>query len=378
MLEHDSKMCKIDLLCFFQIIKREKKIIGIFAGVFFFTSLIYAIFATPIFTAKILINPPKLSDASLNLSNVLGNLTTLSSFGGGLLAKSDLDITVAMLNTNALKDIVIKKFNLVKYYEDSDIDNVRAKLSNVVAFTPDLKSGFLAISVEDKNPKLGAEIANYYVMALGKLISDIGYNYTHQRLIFFGDQLQQNKKMLGVAEENLKYFNKAHGIIAGQQTGVIISLVTQLQARLVVSETQLKAMSLYATSKNPDYEKLQSEINGIKKQLLSLNNSNIIDDKIAIPSGLAMEFQQQYLHLMREYQMYDEIYRFMLKQYELRKIDQVSERIPAAIQVIDTAQVPIHKSHPRRLLIVVSTTFLGLLLSFIYLLIINRKLVVRE
>ena len=46
---------------------------------------IYAFMATPIFTAKTIINPPKLSDAGAGLGQALGGLTLALNGGGGFL-----------------------------------------------------------------------------------------------------------------------------------------------------------------------------------------------------------------------------------------------------------------------------------------------------
>ena len=69
-------------------------------------------------------------------------MQTISGGGGGLLAKTDADIAIAMLNTPAIKKMVIKNFNLEKLFKAGDIEAAQATLAGKVKFIPDVKSGF--------------------------------------------------------------------------------------------------------------------------------------------------------------------------------------------------------------------------------------------
>lgn len=372
---------EIDLSKVYLVVKENKKQIGIFTGITTFLAILYCIFATPIYTAKTIINPPKLTDAGSGVSQLLGGMAGLSLGGGGFLSqKTDADVVIAMLNTNQLKDMVINKFNLIKYYKGKDVELTRRSLDEYVKFIPNMKSGFIEIDVDDKDPKLAANIANYYNIALGQLISNVAYDKSKQKMDFFNQQLASTKKAVNDAQSKLKDFAQKNGIAAGQQSQVITGLTTQLQAQLVVAQAQLQAMSLYATTDNPDYKETSAKVDAIRKQLNDISgqqtqNSNN-PDSLPIPAGLAPELAQQYANLMRDVVLNDEILKVVAKQYEAAKLDALSEMAPTAIQIIDPAQIPLHKSKPKRFKIIFVTFVFTLFLTIVYLIIYNRKTII--
>ena len=369
---------EIDLSKVVLVLKEHKRQIGIITGVTTFLAILYCIFATPIYTAKTIINPPKLTDAGSGVAQLLGGMAGLSLGGGGLVSqKTDADVVIAMLNTSQLKDMVINKFNLIKYYNKKDIELTRKSLDNKVKFIPDMKSGFVEIDVDDKDPKLAANMANYYNLALGQLISNVAYDKSKQKMDFFNQQLASTKKAVNDAQSKLKDFAQKNGIAAGQQSQMIAGLTTQLQAQLVVTQAQLQAMSLYATPDNPDYKETSAKVDAIRKQLNDISGQQTQNasnpDNLPIPAGLAPELAQQYANLMRDVVLNDEILKLVAKQYEAARLDALSEMAPTAIQIIDPAQVPLHKSKPKRLKLIIIGFSLGLTLSTIYILIRKRR-----
>lgn len=367
---------EIDLSKVVLVLKENKKRIAISTGVTTFIAIVYCLIATPIFTAATIINPPKLTDAGSGAAQLIGGLAALGG-GGGLYQKTDADVTIAILNTGALKNLVIQKFDLVKLFKQKDIELTRRNLAGKVKFIPDMKSGFVEIDVDDKDPKLAAALANYYVIALGQMVSNISYGKSNAKFQFFNQQLDKAESSLNIAEEAVKQFALQNGIIAGQQVNIVANLATQLQAQLVVAQAQLQAMSLYASPDNPDYIELNSRIASYKGQLDKLNNS-ASPDPIGVPAGLAPELAKQYAGLMRDVMFRQEVYKIIARQYEANRLDSVSELTPVGIQVVDPAVVPLYKSKPKRLKVVVGGFMLGLMASSVYFILRNRKKIIVE
>ena len=368
---------EIDLSKVVGVLKNNKKPIGITTGITTLIAIIYCISATPIFTAKILINPPKLADAGTSFAQVFSGLGALTGGGGGFLQKTDADVVMAMLNTNVIKDMVIKQFGLIKLLKVKDIELARGALGGKVKFIPDMKSGFLEIDVDDKDPKLAAAIANYYTVALGQLINNVAYTKANQRYQFYQEQLKAALLALNSSESSLKAFIQKNGIIAGQQAQVIAGISTQLQAQLVVAQSQLQSMRYYVSTDNPDYQALLAHIDSYKQQLDKLNNQNS-DDNIAIPANLAPELANQYLNLMRDFTFHEVVYTVMVKQSKASQLDAQSEIAPLAIQVIDPATVPLYKAKPKRVYVCLGWLMFGLMGSCVYFIIRNRKQIIIE
>jgi uncharacterized protein involved in exopolysaccharide biosynthesis len=373
-----KKQKEIDLIKVWIVLKDSKKQVGITTLVTTLVAVVYCVIATPIYTAKLLINPPKLSDAGSGISQALGGLSILAGGGGGLLSqKTDADVTIAILKTSALSDLIIKKYDLQQLYKKDNLELTRGTLNSQVKFIPDMKSGFVEIDVDNKDPQLATNIANYYAIALGQMISNISYGKSNAKAQFYGEQLNVAKKNLDQAENAIKSFAESNGFTAGNQVEIAAGLATQLQAKLIVAQSELQNMSMYATSENPDYIKLQSQIDSYKAQLDNVN-ANSQNDSIGVPSSVAPKLAKDYASLKREVVLRQEIYALIQKQYEANKLDALSEMAPVGIQVVDPAQVPIYKSAPKRLKIVVGGFMLGLFASSIFFILINRKSIIVE
>lgn len=369
MPEHKKE---IDLSKLIPILIANKKPIGIVTAITTTLAIIYCIFATPIFMAQAIINPPKLTDAGTSFSQVISGLGVVSG-SSGLLQKTDADISVAILQTISVRDLVIKKFNLQKLWNVPNLELTRLRLSGMVKFVTDMKSGFVAIKVETPSPELAANIANYYTVALGQIINNIAYARANQRYSFYQEQLESASLALSQSETALRLFSESNGVIAGQQSQVIAGISTQLQARLVSAQIELRRISYYVSPQNPDYLSLESQIYSLKHQLAALNNQSIDSDGLVIPAGLAPNLANQYIRLMRDFKFKELVYEVMLKQSKAAQLDSLSEMGPLVIQVIDPAVVPLYKAKPKRLFIVVGGLAFGLLSSCIYFIIRNRK-----
>ena len=376
----ETKYKEIDLSKVIAVLKYNGKNIGIVTGITTLLAIIYCIFATPIYTAKTIINPPKLSDAGSGLLfQAMAGMAGLGGIGGGgfLNQKTDADINIAILKTNALKDMVIKQFDLQKYLKIKNPEQARRMLDGKVKFIPDQKSGFLEIDVDDKDPQMAAKIANYYNVALGQMISNISYGRTSSKYQFYNSQLAYAESQVQQSADDLKAFAESYGFAAGQQAQIVTDLSAKFQAQLVVAQAQLQSMSMYASPDNPDYKQLQSQIASYKSQL---DNMNVADnpDPIGMPAKAAPELVAKYVSLVREYQLNQEIYRIVAKQNEAMRLDMLSELTPVGIQVVDPAIVPVYKSKPKRLKIILGTALLTAALVGIYYIVRNRKKIIVE
>ena len=376
----EKKYKEIDLSKVVAVLKCNRKNIGIVTGITTLLAIIYCIFATPIYTAKTIINPPKLSDAGSGLLfQAMAGMAGLGGIGGGgfLNQKTDADINIAIFKTTALKDMVIKQFDLQKYLKVKNPEQARRALDGKVKFIPDMKSGFLEIDVDDKDPQLAAKIANYYNVALGQMISNISYGRTSSKYQFYNSQLAYAESQTQKSANALKLFAESYGFAAGQQSQIVTDLSAKLQAQLVVAQAQLQSMSMYASPDNPDYKQLQSQITSYKTQLDNMNVTGN-PDPVGIPAKASPELVAKYVSLMREYQLNQEIYRIVAKQNEAMRLDVLSELTPVGIQVVDPAIVPLYKSKPKRLKIILGTALLTVCLAGVYYIIRNRKKIIVE
>jgi len=365
---------EIDLTKIILVLKSHWKIIAKFSCCTTFLAILYCIFATPIFTAVAIINPPKLSDVGNQYSSVISGANALDVENNSSAQKSDSDIVVAILNTKTVNDIVINKFNLIKELDVPDIEKGREKLNRIVNFEPDLKSGFVAIEVSYKDPKLAALIANYYIIALGQVIDNSSYTIASHNYQFYQTQANRALNVLNQSESKLDAFIKKYGVLAGSQIGVDSNIASELEAQLTGAQTELKSMEYTLSKDNPDYKAMQAKVNTIRKQIENLNNINIDNNLVVkFSQSMSSELAYQYINLVRDVKFKELIYEGVLKQRKAAQLNMFIEENPLTIQVIDPAQPPIHKSKPKRLLIILLTFIISVILICFYVLVKNKS-----
>jgi tyrosine-protein kinase Etk/Wzc len=129
--------------------------------------------------------------AALSASPLAGALT--GSLGG---LSTPVDRLLVFLKSRTIAEMVIKRFDLLRVFNEHKWDAAKEswkdpqkpplledavkKLGSSVTSFKKGKEGTIAITVEWKDPKLAAEIANYYVAALTEFMKDKSVNTTVQ------------------------------------------------------------------------------------------------------------------------------------------------------------------------------------------------------
>jgi uncharacterized protein involved in exopolysaccharide biosynthesis len=129
--------------------------------------------------------------AALSASPLAGALT--GSFGG---LSTPADKILVLLKSRTIAEMVIKRFDLLHvFYADKWdaskgawkdpekpplMEDAIKKLTKSVTSFKKSREGSIAVAVEWKDPKLAAEIANYYVAALAEFMKNKSVNTTIQ------------------------------------------------------------------------------------------------------------------------------------------------------------------------------------------------------
>ncbi len=224
------------------------------------------------------------------------------------------------------------------------------------------KSGIITLTVEDRDPKRAADMANAFVEELKSLAGGLAISEAGQRRMFFEDQLRQTKVSLTRAEEEVKGFQQRTGMIqVDAQARAIIEGIARLRASIAVKEVEAKVLRSFATAQNPDLQRVEEEIQALRIELEKVETSKGSGFDPLMSSGRVPEMGTEYLRKLRQLKYNETLYELLSKQYELAKLDEARDAV--VIQVIDRAVPPERKSRPKKSMIVVVTAFLGFLIS---------------
>lgn len=346
------------------LIRQRRLVLGVTAATTTF-ALVASLMVQPVFTATATILPPQ--QQSSGLAAALGSLGVLAGAAGGMAGiKNPNDLYVGMLQSQTVSDTLIEKFALQQRYEKETLVETRKALEGSSSISAG-KDGLISISVEDKDPKFAADLANAYIVELKKLNQTLAVTDASQRRLFFEKQLEKIKADLADAEVQLKKTQQTTGLVAPEgQVAAVITGVAEIRAQIAAKEVQLAAMRSMVTDSNPDYQRTRQELQAMKQQLQQLESKEK-NGSLSLGAGNLPESGLAYVRALRNMKYQEVLFELMAKQYELAKIDEAKDS--SLIQVLDTAKAPDRKSKPKRALMValglMGGLFAGILLALI-------------
>jgi len=226
---------EVDLLDIFIVLAKHKKKILKLTLAAAILSVIISLLLTKIYTATSKILPPQMnqSSASSMLNDLMGGgVGAGGGIGSALGLKDPNAIYVAMLESRTIMERVAKRFDLQKTYDAKNVTDTLKILGKNASISSG-KDGIIEVDVDDKNPKLAADLANAFIEELDKLMQTFSLTDASHRRLFFEQQLKMAKNKLTDAElvldktpntslqymdalRNLKYRESIFNILAKQ------------------------------------------------------------------------------------------------------------------------------------------------------------------
>ncbi len=316
------------------------------------------------YTAATIVLPPSQSSSiSSALMSQLGGgsggagaLASLAS--GGLGIKNTGEMYVSLFRSRTVEDAVIQRFGLMSRYHKKTMHDTRTKFEDHSTVILGIKDGLIRITVEDRDPKFAAEIANGYVDEFKKLSATLAVTEASQRRLFFQQQLLDARGNLTAAEEAMKRTEQSTGVLQiDSQAKALIESAGILRGQAVAKQVQIQAMRSFATEDNPELIIAKRQLAELQAQLSKLAGQD--SDQFIVPKGKAPEAGMEFLRKLRDVKYNETVFELIAKQFELAKLDEAREG--AIIQVADVAVPPDKRSFPKRGIVVSLLVLLGFL-----------------
>ena len=237
----------------------------------------------------------------------------------------------------------------------------------------------ISVKVQETDPQLAAEIANFYVAHLDQMLTRIATTEASKQRVFIADRLAETEPELRRAEEALRQFQETNKVIALQeQARRAVETAAQLKGEIMAAEVQLEVMRKFATDANPDVVKIKQRIQEMKRHLsqmqygkgwvLPAENRNPGEPRheIHIPFAQVPELGIELARLMRDVKVQETVYSLLTQQLEQAKIAEARDM--PTVQALDTAVPADRKSKPRikfnMAVAGITSLFVGILLVF--------------
>ena len=353
---------EIDLTELFRALSRRRRLILGITAASAAVALVVSLLLPVYYKAETRILPPqeKGSNLAAQLMGQAGGLIALA--GGAAGVKSQGELFVAMTKSRTVLDRMVDRFNLMKLYEGKYREDARKKLVESLKVQEDRKSGIISLTVEDRDPKRAAEMANAFVEELKSVAGGLAISEAGQRRMFFEEQIRQTKDSLARAEEEVKGFQQRTGAFqVDAQAKAIIEGIANLRARIAVKEVEAKVLRSFATAQNPDLQRTEEEVRALRIELEKVESGKGRGFDPLMSSERVPAIGMEYLRKLRQLKYNETLYELLVKQFELAKLDEARDAV--VLQVIDRAVPPERKSGPHRAQIVLLATVTMLFLS---------------
>ncbi len=284
-------------------------------------------------------------------------MSLLAGFG----LRNPSDLYVGILESRALADSVINRFDLKQVYGVTYYQSARKHLRRNTSIKAG-KDTLIHIEVSDRDPKRAAELANAYVEELSKRDSTVTLTEASQRRSFFEEQLAKQRDLLADAEIALRNTQQTTGLMVPTgQAEALLRSTSQLHAEILSRQAQLAGMRVYAADDNPHYVMVKRQLEALQSELATLEKGEHVSGTPDVPVGKLPAAALEYIRKYRDVKYHETLYEVLAKQYEAARLDEAKSA--PMVQVIDKALTPEKKSWPPRTIIILVSSFLAAILS---------------
>ena len=363
-----------NLLDYWHVVYSRKSRIILFCSIVAVITLVVSFMIPKTYESTATLLPQLESNTGLGLGSLLATTamgSAAQSLGISLpgAPATPMDLFLAMLKSRIMADEVVKQFNLMERYEKSTVQDTRKLLENATSIVV-TKEKVIKVTVEEKDPKLAADIANFFVSNLERLNQTLTVSKARENRKFIEERVNETKGTMVKLENALKEFQTQNRTVAIEaQSKAMIEAAAMIQAQIMAQEVQLQVMGTYLSSSNPEIARVQSSISELRKQLQVMESGKGRGERLpgdslrpAITSVPALALQ--YGRLMRDLKVQETLYALLMAQYEQAKISEA--RDTPTVQVLDPAIPAERKSRPKILLNVLIASILSLFIGIFW------------
>ena len=372
---------EVDLLDYWRVLrKRGRLIVGLTLVSVITTGFLSYFVMTKIYESKATILAPRESGGAGS-----GLLAALAATGprpivGDLLPStgSYRDVFVAILKSRTMAQDLVDKFNLKDYYRAKYTADAIKALETTTEIKVS-KEGVISVTVEDKDPKLAADLANTYITNLDRLFAKLGTTDASRQRIFVAERLEKTEKALRQAEEALRLFQETNkAIVIQEQAKTAIEEVARVKGQIVAAEAQLEFIRAFSTESNPQVLAQKRQVEEMKRHLAQMQYGQGMDlpsesrnpgqarKDFQVPFTKVPELGMELVRLARDVKVQETVSGLLTAQFEQAKVNEARDM--PTVQLLDKAVPAVRKSKPKTVssmaIAGVLSLFVGIFLAF--------------
>jgi uncharacterized protein involved in exopolysaccharide biosynthesis len=364
---------------YFHVLSKRRKLIGYVTGGGFALSIFISLLMPRMYMATARILPPQETGSSF-ASLLSKNESPLSGLADKLFSQqTPAELYVGIMKSRTVADALDQKFKLKELYNLKYIEDVHAKLKDRSDIRVSPKDQIISISVKDRDPHRAADMANAYVDELDQINRRLNITEGQRKRAFLEGRLKEVASNLEKAENALKDFQEQNHLVAiDEQAKAEIKAAAEIKAEIIAAQTELTVFRQFGTERQNEAVMLKAKVEELQNYLSLIENGmgenkspsklfNYTEDSsLYVPLGRLPELGMKLAHLTREAKTQEKVFELLTAQYEIAHIEEAKD--VNTVQVLDQALAPEKKYSPKRIFIVLDSTFLsfvGIILAII-------------
>ena len=358
------------ILHFLQLYWKRRVLALAIIGTGIILSVAFALSLRNYYTSTTSLMPPDNSSPYSSMLSMLSGSGAAESLGGEALGLSTpAELLTSILESRTVRNAMVAQYDLVHYYKVRTMEDAARALARSTTINQDRKSGIIIISVVDINPDFACKLANGYAAELNRVMTENSTSAAHRERIFLEERLKDIKHDLDESSIELSQFStKNKAIDIPSQAKSMMEASLRIQGSLAEGQSQLAALKQTYSEDNYRVKEVEARNAELERQFHALGGVSKVSTATDKPGGFSYPsvgdlpaLGLTYYDLDRKVRVDEALWETLSKQYELARVQEAKE-IPT-IHVLDTADVPLRKSGPKRSMFVLTVTFLSFLLS---------------
>lgn len=266
--------------------------------------------------------------------------------GGG--GAGDYTRYLAIMTSRTVMDRVVARFSLVDRYDTGDMPDPTGmalrRLGDNTTFEVSLEYNYLAVHVLDKDPRIAAAIANYFVEELNRENTRLTSESAREQRSFIETRLEEAESALHEAQASMQALQERYGVTEPAVQGeAVFSAIGGASAAVAEAEVQYRALQSELGDENPQTIAARVAAETARSQLSALSNGE--SALLPVPLRQLPQVGRQYAQAQQEMLIQAEMIKYIRPMYEQARFDE--RRVTAAVQVLDEAVPPVRKAKPK-------------------------------
>ena len=308
---------EISLLDYWRVVWKYKWLIGGLCSVSVIAALVFSLLSPKIYESTATIFNPKEGGGG-NLLSALGAVGLGQQIAGISIPSltPNRDLFFSLLKSRLLAKDVVERFNLKERYQAQTLEEAIESAKNIPRVSQ-TKEGVIEIKVEDTDPKMAADMANFYLELLDRVVSKLGTSAAGRQGRFIAEQLSRANKELIAAEETVRQFQeKNRAVLLGDmsnsmrlpaarvpQVGLELARLTRdvkLQETIYTLLTQqLEQAKISEAQDMPVVQVLDRAVPALHKSKPNIRRNMALAGAVSLFLGVFLAFFLEYIHRQR-------------------------------------------------------------------------------